>query len=90
MAEFLEIARSGEFVLSERTDVAQSGWRNLKLETVKHRKQKNNWWLAWNGTRFAMNADTSKLEKHFPEAVAWVKAIMDTTPPHREAAGEGV
>ena len=48
-------------------------WVNLKLVLKKpHRAPKANYWLAWNGKRFAKNHDEEVLRKRQPEVYAAV------------------
>jgi hypothetical protein len=35
-------------------------------------RQKNNWWLGWNGERLANGHDSKMLAEHHPEIWQWV------------------
>jgi hypothetical protein len=64
---------------------AGPGWLNIKLVKVdpakreqpikrrgRNRWRKLNWWLGYNGKRFARCHDADHLAEHYPEICAWV------------------
>lgn len=74
-AELEFIAEKDGFTLFNLKDRSTLEWRNLKL-VRKGKAPKNNWWLAWNGERFAVNHDEGKLAEHHPEIRGWVIQVL--------------
>jgi hypothetical protein len=76
--DFEKVATVGKrqdgFRLIEHIDKSRDGWRSLKLTCRRGRKR--NWWLGWNGTRMARNADAAKLNERHPDVYGWVIDTM--------------
>jgi hypothetical protein len=81
------IASTDHFALFDRPDFAQGEWRSLKLERTDSKGQKRNWWLGWNGERFARNADAGKLAEHHPDVYDWVISSLKGAEHDQRRAG---
>lgn len=55
---------------------ATNGWFNLKLIHLEPRNEKGNFWLGYNGERFAQNRDLVTLQEHEPEMLRWVEEVL--------------
>jgi len=65
------IAENNTWALYDR--FAPSGeWQNLKLVSKQPVAIKANYWLAWNGQRFAKCRDVALLDEHRPELMEWL------------------
>ena len=63
-------------------------WQNFWLHCAQS-PHKKNFYLAWNGERFAENHDLNVLREHEPEILTWVEkqiAHEDQTNKHSEGA----
>jgi len=70
------LASANEWVLFD-TGKGANGWRSLKLKLRGRGKiPKRNWWIGFNGERFARNHDLGVLARHNPDVLAWVLAAV--------------
>jgi hypothetical protein len=47
-------------------------WSAFKLVSKEPRLHKANYWIGWNGERFARNRDFCNLEANAPDVVEWL------------------
>ena len=56
--------RREEFDFNVYTKDGSSGWKSIKLVSNKRTPNKANYWLGWDGKRFANSADYRKMVEH--------------------------
>lgn len=59
-------------------------WVTVKL-TLRRPKRgpKGNFWLGWNGERFAKNLDYATLQAHYPDLLHPLKVLIQSLPSPR-------
>ena len=56
--------KKNEFDFSVFAKEWSNGWRQIKLASNKKTRNKANYWLAWNGERFANGKDYKAMAQH--------------------------
>lgn len=56
-----------------RTD---AGWFSIKVVAAEPVKGKANFWLGWNGTRWAHNIDERCLRERYPEFLTDIQTLI--------------
>lgn len=71
------VGRTEGWVLYEKYDGNPNGWLNLKLVAANRSKHKANYWLAWNGERFASNKDIQFIKDHRRDLFEWLISELE-------------
>ena len=62
------------FVFVREND--DSPWLSVKVVADGRAKKKGNYWLGWNGSRFAQRSDVNPLMSQRPNLYGYVEALM--------------
>jgi hypothetical protein len=65
------IAENGGWWLRLNADTRHAAWQSIKLGSKVSREGSANFWLAWNGQRFAERSDWWRLLDQWPGAALW-------------------
>jgi hypothetical protein len=65
-----------EFDLSVYTKGWSNGWKSIKLVSNKRTPNKANYWLGWDGNRFANSGDYRKMVEHKDWAESMLVEIL--------------
>jgi hypothetical protein len=57
-------------------EIIYGDWVRLKLEARDIKRRKSDWWLSWNGVRFARSHDSELLVKQHPEIHDWLVFVL--------------
>lgn len=57
----------GRFVIYEFKPAQATHWRNFKIVAEKPVSRRSNWFLGWNGERWASNSNLAHVEENFPQ-----------------------
>ena len=65
------------WVIYRKAQPTSDEWDYIKVVADGRVPRKANYWLSWNGTRFGMGGDFSKLAQHRKELCNMVLSFMD-------------
>ena len=68
--------RNSYWRIFARVQENQNGWIQIKVFADGWVKYKANFWLDWNGKRFASRWDFLKMQKNFPAMASRIKAFF--------------
>lgn len=71
------IGESDEWTLYMNAKFSTDQWLSLKLVTKEKRESKGNFWLGWNGSRFAGGRDIQTLRSHYPHLESMIVEMLD-------------
>jgi hypothetical protein len=70
------VAENEGWKIFEMQKKSQNQWLSLKAVSKVKRRNKANFWLAWNGDRFAAGKDLAIMVQHWPELYEWAHSVM--------------
>lgn len=70
------LAENNGWLLQVKPPIVESDWVSLKLVSKISRAHSANFWLAWNGERFADSKEMDRLLLQSPEMAEWVAGVL--------------